>query len=65
MPDLECPICHLQGSLIHVGKSHFGTCKACRVGWWVGYGLFTVPEEIQAKADIMLTYLNNNFNCID
>lgn len=61
----ECPKCHKDCCMIHVGKTHFGTCKKCGIGWMIGYNLFTVPEDIKASADANMKYLEANFEHVD
>jgi hypothetical protein len=40
-----CPRCGGQSMGCNVGKEHWQTCDACRVRWWVGSGLCTIPDE--------------------
>ena len=43
--ELDCPICGGESVCYTVHKDNWLTCARCRVRWWMGYGLFTVPFE--------------------
>lgn len=59
---MNCPKCNTECSgMVHVGKTHFGTCQACKVAWWIGHNVFTVPGYIQSQAKENLHYLSTNF----
>ena len=56
-----CPRCRGEPAVFNVGKANFMTCPACRVGWSVGWGLFSggfdmTEEERRVAMDELNTY---------
>lgn len=54
----SCPKCHGDGVVVNIGKTHFGTCKKCKIGWWAGHDVLTVEPHDEATN---LKYLTENF----
>jgi hypothetical protein len=47
----ECPQCHSVGNgFRNYGKHNWVTCERCRVGWYVGYNLFSTWKQ-ETKED--------------
>jgi hypothetical protein len=56
-----CPVCGGDSVCYHYRKNHWPVCERCRVRWWGGYGLITVPyeqteEDLQAVAEKLRRY---------
>jgi hypothetical protein len=41
-----CPICGGDSVAYHYYKNIWPVCRRCRVKWWGGYGLISLPDDI-------------------
>lgn len=57
----RCPTCHEPGSILDVGRVHFGVCEEHSVYWPVGENLFSgwqdqTPAEREANATLIRAF---------